>query len=740
MNTSYGSFLYVLPPVMGFFVMIALALVSMLRAGKNPANILFAVICFLGGIINMDMALVSVTRDMSAILWIDRAVHFLFVFIIPIYIQFIHTFLGIAGRRWLEKVAYVASIFLLFFIPTPLYINGYQNFFFGTIAHAGPAFHIFSAAVGFSVVYCLTILTIALKDEKDNHKRNRIKYILGGMGLSSFLLLFNVLPVSGFEFYPLGNFSFIPAVFLAFGVLKYDLLDIGTVLKKGGIYFTLTGILTILYVLIIYTSNALFMGFGDKHSLVLPFVFALMIVLIFNPLKAWVQHFIDRLFFRGKYDYRQILKKTSGDMASLMKFSQIKTLILDSISEALQVTRVCLILFDAKTGVFHLHENNHKNSQPEEARLTLSHSCLPLAGYFRRHKDPLSKSAAEREFRDAKERKLVLEWFDSLQCTLIVPMIYKDQLTGMIILGQKRSGELFVHEDLELLVTIANQSVTAIENAKIYEELETFNRDLEEKIQQRTQDLRQALEEKEKTQQQLIRSESLAAIGQLVAGTAHELNNPLTSASSLIQTSLDSFSDGGIKDAQTAEIKDDLQYALKEIRRAGGIVGSLLGLSRQTRDYVEPVDVNRLIDDALRVLFNQYKYLDVEIEKIYDESLPTIDGNFANLGQVFINVIQNALQALPEGKGKISLSTRYDEKEDRIVAECRDTGAGIDPGELKDIFKPFFTTKAVGKGTGLGLYISHEIIKRHDGVIHVASEKGRGTRFSIEIPCKRRAA
>jgi signal transduction histidine kinase len=174
------------------------------------------------------------------------------------------------------------------------------------------------------------------------------------------------------------------------------------------------------------------------------------------------------------------------------------------------------------------------------------------------------------------------------------------------------------------------------------------------------------------------------------------------------------------------------------MKRAGNIVKSLLGLSRQTQTYVEPVNIGVVIDDALRVLYNQYKNLKVNIEKDYDEGLPEIEGNFANLGQVFINIIKNAVQALPDGEGTITLLTRYREDTDSVYIECRDTGVGIAPGEIENVFKPFFTMKKPGEGTGLGLYVSHEIIKRHDGNISVKSEKGRGTVFAIELPCKRR--
>ncbi len=728
-NGLHASWGYVIPPFLGFIVLLGLALISLLQGGRKRTNILFAGICFLGALLNADMVLVSILPDERLALRLDRAIHFFFVFSVPVYIGFVHAFLGIRDRRWLEITAWLLSIAFLTIVPTDLYISGFRYYFFGRIARSGRLFHLFSVTVAFTVLYCLALLYRAMRRTADNHTRNRIKYIFGGLGFSALLLAFTILPVSGVPVYPLGHFSFIPGIFLAFGLLKYDLLDIGALIRRGTVYVFMTGILTALYILVISLFHTFFFTAGSD-SFVLSLILVLIIVLLFNPLRERVQGLIDRLFFRGRYDYRNLLREISGRLASLLSLPQIREMLIGAIAEALQVERVILII--AGEGDYRIYSggtNGTGEAPSEEIAL--------LMRILNTEKRPMTRAAAERSCIDDEDREAFIRLFNHLGAVLVIPLPAREGAAGLIALGQKRSGELFVEEDLELLTTIANQAATAIENARSYEALEALNRDLEQKVAGRTAALREALAEKERTQDQLIRSESLAAIGQLVAGTAHELNNPIAGAMSLVESSVETIEGSKAQAVNLEEIIDDLRFSLEELRRAGAIIRSLLDLSRQTQTYVEPVDMNRAVDDALLVLYNQYKSLDVKINKDYQD-LPPVKGNYANLGQVLINIIQNALQALAEGKGEIFLTTRYRAAAGAVVIVCRDTGMGIPAASLKDIFKPFFTTKMVGQGTGLGLYISHEIIRRHGGQIRVESEEEKGAIVTVELPCKRR--
>jgi len=730
-NGLQTSYWYVIPPLLGFTVLLGIALISLFQGGRKQSNLLFAGICLLGAFFNAEAAVVSILPNESLALRIYRAVHLFLVFSVPIYIGFVHAFLGIRGRHWLEITVWLFSIAFLIIIPTDLYVSGFHYYSFGRIARAGTLFHLFSALVAFTVIYCLVILYREMQRAADNSRKNRIKYIFLGIGFSGLLLAFSILTVSGIPLYPLGNFSFIPAVVLAVGVLKYDLLDIGALFRRGTVYFLLTGILTVLYVFIIFAFHSFFVTTDGGDSLVLSLILALIIVLLFNPLRERVQNLIDHLFFRGRYDYRQLLREISGRMVSLLSLLQIRNLLIDEITETLKVESVTLVM--AEEGGLQLYGGG-KSGRVGEA---LPKEIATQIRFMEGGNMPLSRAATEKLQREDGDPEAFTRLFDFLGAVLLVPLPSREGLAGLIALGQKKSGELFVDEDLELLTTIANQAAVAIENAQSYEALETLNRDLEQKVTKRTAALHEALIEKERTQDQLIRSESLAAIGQLVAGTAHELNNPIAGAMSLVESSVETIEGWSVHSEDREELLNDLRFSIGELRRAGVIIRSLLDISRQTQTYAEPVEMNRIVDDALRVLYNQYKDLPVVIEKVY-EDLPTVEGNFANLGQVLINIIRNALQALPEGNGCISLKTSYCEAKDTVVIECRDTGRGIPAGSLKDIFKPFFTTKAAGRGTGLGLYICHEIIRRHGGQIHVASQEGRGTAVTVELSCRRR--
>ena len=234
------------------------------------------------------------------------------------------------------------------------------------------------------------------------------------------------------------------------------------------------------------------------------------------------------------------------------------------------------------------------------------------------------------------------------------------------------------------------------------------------------------ISDRKRLESQLIQSEKMAAIGQLAAGIAHEIRNPL----GIITNALYDLSE--IVDGQNAEVKEDLRIAKEEMGRVQEIINNLLEFSRESRAELEAVDINDLLRRTLQLMSKALQNSDVRVVTEFG-ALSTCLANQNALRQIFLNLITNAVQAMPDG-GELRLRTAA-LPGGRIQLEFADTGMGIPPENLKDIFNPFFTTKAPGQGTGLGLSVVHSVVKRYQGDIRVESQVDRGTTFTIEFPC-----
>jgi two-component system NtrC family sensor kinase len=226
--------------------------------------------------------------------------------------------------------------------------------------------------------------------------------------------------------------------------------------------------------------------------------------------------------------------------------------------------------------------------------------------------------------------------------------------------------------------------------------------------------------EKERLEKQIFEAEKLASIGQLAAGVAHEINNPLTSVSLITEQLL--------REVEDEKVLRKLRIIERQVEGAAKIARSLLNFARQITPEIGDVDINNLLTRVLEEL--SFHMGNITLKKDFGE-LPLIKGDELQLKQAFANVILNAIQAIDD-EGEIAVSTRA--KDGAVEIKISDTGRGIPKEHLSRIFEPFFTTKELGKGTGLGLAIVHGVIERHGGKIEVESELGKGTSFTITLP------
>jgi two-component system NtrC family sensor kinase len=294
------------------------------------------------------------------------------------------------------------------------------------------------------------------------------------------------------------------------------------------------------------------------------------------------------------------------------------------------------------------------------------------------------------------------------RAVLCVPLVVRDRVIGTIELINKLDGA-FTAADLDLLQTMAGSVAVAVENAQLYTELADFAHELE------------------RSQAQLVQAEKMAAIGRLAASIAHEINNPLQS----IHNTLHLSAMARLPEEKRGEY---LGMAQGEVERLIEIVQRMLDFYRPSRGGVAETNINQVLQNTLAIADKRLQHADVHVHTRLAENLPAIPAVPDQLTQVFLNIIINAIEAMPEG-GDLRLGTVLSDDGEWVLAAFRDTGPGLTPDEIAHVFEPFYTTKF--KGTGLGLAVSYGIVERHGGTIDVSSQLSQGATFIVRLPVRR---
>ena len=331
---------------------------------------------------------------------------------------------------------------------------------------------------------------------------------------------------------------------------------------------------------------------------------------------------------------------------------------------------------------------------------------------------------------------------------LVAPLLRGEDVVGMLVVRRRTPGA-FPQNTVDLIKTFAAQSVLAIQNARLFENVEA-----------RTGELAKSLEDLRTAQDRLVQTEKLASLGQLTAGIAHEIKNPLNFVNNFSTVSVELIDElrealGGAHldsklRAEIAGIADMLQGNLDKVvqhgKRADAIVKNMLLHSRQGSGEHRPVDINALVEESLNLAYHgaraEKQGFTITMERSFDPAAGEVDLFPQEITRVLLNLISNGFYAATKRKAEANggyyeptLAAATKNLGDRVEIRIRDNGTGIRPEVKEKLFNPFFTTKPAGEGTGLGLSISHDIIvKQHGGSIEVDTRPGEFTEFRIVLP------
>ena len=588
---------------------------------------------------------------------------------------------------------------------TGLFMRGVTLTSWGYMPISGPLYPPFFLYLQAYIVLGLVRLLRAYPTLTSSFRRNRTKLVVGGVivcllgGLVDFVRY-----IFGWDWlYPLGipsNAVF--ALALGLAIVRYRLLDLGMVAKWAVLYILTAATLGPFLIGAIYGVDLLVPG-AQLTPHLRDIVAIALAVAVALPLLRRLEGRLERLMFAREHGVRDTLMALSKQMASILDLETLGRSLTDGLVARVPLMHASLYLPAANGSSFALLAQA-LSSQSEAT--PLSDVDDVVADWLRRAGKPL-QAEEWAQFDRPPDRHMVSR-LEAARVGLALPLFAQGELAGVLLLGEKVSGGQFHPGEIELLEMLMGQTGIALENARLYS------------------NLRDQMNELTQTQQQLIQAAKLAAVGELAAGVAHEINNPLMIILGNCELAL-------LDMPAESRGLTRLKIIEAEATRAGKITRDLLNFARRREPRREPVAVEALVERAVELLGTKLARGRVQVHTVLHPGMPPILGDADQLTQVLLNLGANAVDAMPDG-GELVFQTELRPESDAIVIKVIDSGAGMTAEHALRIFEPFYTTKPEGQGTGLGMSVSLGIVKNHGGLIEVSSEAGRGTTMTIELP------
>jgi len=611
-----------------------------------------------------------------------------------------------------EKLSNLSKYFLsIYFIISVLFIWTSNEFILGVVWNDSVGFYLaeFSflkaKAIVFYVgifywMYTIYLLFKFTKKQKSSIVINRLRFLIAGLIVPLIGFTSITLPIIELRKYPLDMwFHTLGSIIIAYGILRYRLMNITLIIRKGLIYSVTTIFITSIYLIFTFIIQTIITGESAKISIPAAISTAIIIAVIFQPLQNFTQKIIDSIFFRKSYSVQDLLEKLTVGITQSIKLDGISNFVLQSIIDTIQIRNGQILLLNTETQNFEVKYSYKCVINPNK-QLSL---LLPELNNIIINNKTVSRY--DKEVENAQE---IFQRFD---CEIIVPVITTERPVGLLVLGSKLSAEPYSLEEYQLLSIISRQVATALQNALLF---------------------RQEVIDKQKIEELLRHEQELSEMkSQFITIASHSLRTPLTA----IKGYYEYLSENN--KIFTLEDQQNINYIDTSINKLSNLIEQILTVSSIEKGVVSIYKTNsnlvELVNQAFEAHLHEAESKQIELINKVTENLQNLMIDKMKILQVFDNLLNNAIKFTDKGTVTIDIEDRPVE----VIVKIIDTGVGIPKEEIPKIFTSFYKLQPkllAIEGIGIGLYVSKLIIEAHGGRMKVFSKVGVGSTFEFSLP------
>jgi signal transduction histidine kinase len=701
-------------PLVAFFLNVTLAGLSLLRNPGSRLNRVFAYFASAMALWNIGAFMLRTSPEPSSAFSAEVIIHIGVLLVPAFWYHFVLIFLDATTRhRPSLTLAYAISLVysLINLSRSPLFMNGVVWTHWGWAPATGPLYVPFLVAFNFFMIYGLRHLVRANRGIDSSFRRNRGTLIMLGtlISLAGGFIDFGRFVAAKYipaaeQVYPMGipaNMVF--ALMLGTSIVRYRLFAVDLAVKKASVYGVVGTVVTAaLYVVTRTIERAFDLADIDTIWVVVPLGFVITVLLT-----PWGQHLEDRihrLMFSKRRGCYETLLSLSKRMSAILNFNELVETLVHGLVRGVPLSHATLMIFDSASNAFVAYRE--ETTMDEGAGVERIRGDSPIVQWLMGTEGLLVKEEAKLNPRIARYFETAEGELEAIRASLIVPLRIENKLNGILLIGEKLSGEIFDAQEIDVLTLLSNQAAIALENARLYEGLSTSNVRLMEASRLKSQ---------------------------FLANMSHELRTPLNSIIGFSKVLLNRL-DGDLTERQEAYIGSVHNSSRHLLQLINGILDFSRIEAGKFEMRPERVDLHDIVEECIQSSLPLVRDKRVKIDKDIPPELPELHADRTRIKQVLLNLISNAIKFTSTGRVLVHVRVEGD----AVHVSVADTGIGISPKDLLRLFEPFQRLDnplaQQADGTGLGLAISKKFVELHGGRIWAESRENQGSTFHFTLP------